>query len=105
MAEYAKIIAKLPDAEHNGLSPLAGTIMSNPETDVICVVRLRLRKVINDVQEQTRLPQLQIEHIERLEDQDAGAKILLAELESRTGRTPLPFEGDVVLDIIEGDDG
>lgn len=90
MAEYAKIIAKLPDAEKNGLSAIAGNILANPDDDVVMLVRLKLRKVVNDLQEGTRVPQMQIEHIERLENQEAGGTLLMQELERRTGRVPIP---------------
>lgn len=88
-----KLIASLPKGDANGLNALARELIDDPTQVHVAVVLLDCKKITTDVDTGDIEPVARIRRIEPIQtDKALVSKILSRALESRTGKTVLPFD-------------
>lgn len=97
MSAVVKLSSKLPgDEEINGLDALAEKLVEEPHRITVALVWLDVPRVIVDTEKDTEVPVVRIRKIEPLGDaRDVPQAVRDAAQtahETRTGKTPLPFE-------------
>lgn len=108
MSAVVKLSSKLPgDFETNGLDALAGDLINSPDDLQVAVVWLDTQKVTIDTDSGEQVPMVRIRRIEPVGDTDAVSKavreLVGKAFESRTGRSPIPFETYEVGEAAHGD--
>ena len=89
----ARLAAGLPKGEANGLAALARDLIDNPSQVHVAVVLLDCKKITTDIDTGDIEPVARIRRIEPIsDDKEIVAKIMRRALESRTGKTVLPFD-------------
>lgn len=97
MSAVCKLSTKLPgDAEINGLDSRVPELLDNPEGLLVAIVYLDVAKVVEDVDQGTRVPVCRVRRIEPLgglEDvPDTVKKAVATAEQKRTGRKAIPFD-------------
>lgn len=89
-----KLAAGLPKGEANGLATLARNLIDQPEDIHVVVMLVDCKKISTDVDSGDVEPTARIRRIEAVlaEDHAVAAKMLRRSLESRTGKTVLPYD-------------
>lgn len=106
MSAVVKLSSALPgDFETNGLDAQAARLLDEPKELMIAVVWLDTAKVIENVDDDTRVPVARIRRIEPLGDvgdvSQAVRDLVQEAVGKRTGRTPIPFD---IAEVVEGHD-
>lgn len=96
MSEQVKLSAKLAkDDEFNGLDQLAVEMINDPHQVRVAVVWFDTVKIVDNTDEETRVPYARIRRFEpigNVEDVPAELQQLVqGAVEARTGKAPLPF--------------
>lgn len=97
MSNTVKLSSKLAaDDDLNGLDYLASQMIENPRQVRIAVVWFDTVKIIDNTDDDSRIPYARIRRWESLgnvEDVEQSIRDIVAEAaEERTGKAPLPFE-------------
>jgi len=108
MSAVVKISPKLPgDAETNGLDSTAKDLISEPKAIRVGVLWYDVHHVTVDTDSGAHSPTIRLRRFEPLGDSDdvpqAVRDAVATAMESRTGRTPLPFEIVTVTEDQYGD--
>lgn len=104
MSQAVRLSSKLAkDDETNGLDHLGAQLAKDPHQVVCAIVWLTVRNITEDVDTGERVPTVMIKRIEPVaavdKVPDEIVKLASDLYQTRTGRSPLPFE---VTEVIEG---
>ncbi len=97
MSAVVKLSAALPgDEETNGLDGIASDLVEQPHRIQVALVWLDVPKITDNTETGDRVPTVRVRRVEPLgtveEIPDEIRKLAARAHESRTGRTPLPFD-------------
>lgn len=93
------IRGRLPSGDKNGLAHVEPQLSEDPTTEVVAIVRLASREVVEKVgsdEFEYRMGVVQIEALLDPGDRDFALAQLRSAHENRTGRPSLPFGADTV---------
>ena len=104
MSAVVKISPKLPgDSETNGLDSTAEDLITKPKAIRVGVVWYDVHHVTADIDSGAHIPTIRLRRFEPLGDSEdvpqAVRDAVATAMETRTGRTPLPFE---IVTVDEG---
>lgn len=96
MSDTVKLSARLEgNDETNGLDALAGELINDPSQIRVAVIYFDVCKIVDNTDDQTRVPYARIRRFEPLGDVDEISddlrKLIQKAVEDRTGKAPLPF--------------
>lgn len=93
MHGMAKLSSQLPKGEANGLAALDRDLIDNPAKVQVIVAPVDCRKLVTDMDSGDIEPTARIRRVEVIRE-DAGvvAAMLRRAMETRTGKTVLPFD-------------
>lgn len=97
MSAYVKLSSKLEgDPEINGLDAYAPELLLNPTGLVVAVVWLDVKDIRKDTDTGAEVPTVRVRRIEPLgpasEQPKTLVKLVADAVQTRTGRTAIPFE-------------
>lgn len=106
MSATVKLAAKMPGGtEVNGIDSTAGDLINDPKKLRVAVVWYDVAKVTDDVEHGTVVPTIQVRRIEPIGTSDVVSEKIRGEvnaaIQSRTGRTPIPWD---IVEVTEGHD-
>lgn len=89
-----KLSSGLPKGEGNGPGAIARDLIDSPEDVHVVVALVDCKKISTDIDTGDVEPTARIRRIEAIDgdDRDLAAKMMRRALESRTGKTVLPFD-------------
>lgn len=89
-----KLASSLPGGDANGLVSLARNLIDSPHDVHVVVALVDCKKITTDNDTGEVVPTARIRRIEAISDDDKGlaGKMLRRALETRTGKTVLPFD-------------
>lgn len=84
----------LPAGEGNGLTAIARQLIDSPHDIHVAVILIDCKKITTDNDTGEIVPTARIRRVEPITgaDRDLAAKMLRRALETRTGKTVLPFD-------------
>lgn len=89
-----KLTSALPKGEGNGLTAIARELIDNPSDIHVVIALVDCKKIATDIDTGDVEPTARIRRIEVIGggDRDIAAKMMRRALETRTGKTVLPFD-------------
>lgn len=108
MAKGIKIGGRLPAGDADGLSASASRFVNSPDVAKVAIVILDTKRIEHDQDTGDETAVLRIRRAEVITDAEDGQKLtrlLVREMERRTGKSVLPLEmEDTLLDVFAGID-
>lgn len=99
-----KLANGLPGGEANGLSAIARDLIDNPKQVHVVIALVDCKSISTDTDSGDITPTARIRRIEPIQvDKDLVAKIMRRAMETRTGKTVLPFDLEEDLRAAFGD--
>lgn len=93
------IRGRLPAGDRNGLAHVEPTLAANPETEIVAIIRLTAKEIVEKVGQdgefEFKMGVVQLEALLDPADRDFALSQLRTAHENRTGRPSLPFGADV----------
>lgn len=89
-----KIASALPGGDANGLTAIARDLIDNPHEIHVVVALVDCKRTTTDNDSGEVVPTARIRRVEVIggQDKDLAAKMMRRALETRTGKTVLPFD-------------
>lgn len=89
-----KIASALPGGDANGLTAIARDLIDNPHAIHVVVALVDCKRTTTDNDSGEVVPTARIRRVEVIggQDKDLAAKMMRRALETRTGKTVLPFD-------------
>lgn len=91
----AKFDSRLPAGDGDGLAPITGRLLSQPDTMHVVIGICDCRKTVTDHDRHEAVPVVRIRRIEvirRADDLPVAEKLMRRALEARSGQTVLPLD-------------